>query len=40
MLRRVLDRLIPEPLDRVQVREQRQRAEVRTALAKLRKRAR
>jgi hypothetical protein len=36
MLRRVLDRLLPEPLERVQVREQRQR----TALAKLRKRAR
>ena len=38
MLRRVLDRLIPEPLERVQVREQRQRAEVRTALAKMARR--
>jgi len=38
MLRRVLDRLIPEPLERVQVREERQRAEVRTALAKMARR--
>jgi hypothetical protein len=35
MLRRVLDRLLPEPLERVRVREERQRAEVRTVLAKM-----
>jgi len=38
MLRKVLDALLPEPLERVQVREERQRAEVRTALAKMARR--
>ena len=32
MLRAVLDRLLPEPLERVRVREQRQRAKVRATL--------
>jgi hypothetical protein len=36
MLRAVLDRLLPEPLERVRVREQRQRAKVRAALKRLR----
>jgi hypothetical protein len=36
MLRTVLDRLLPEPLDRVRVREQRQRARMRAALRRLR----
>ena len=31
MLRRVLDALLPEPLERVRVREERQRAKVRAA---------
>jgi hypothetical protein len=35
MLRKVLDALLPEPLERVRVREQRQRAKVRTALTKM-----
>jgi hypothetical protein len=35
MLRKVLDALLPEPLERVRVREQRQRTKVRTALTKL-----
>ena len=35
MLRKVLDELLPEPLERVQLREERQRAKVRTALAKM-----
>jgi len=35
MLRKVLDALLPEPLERVQVREERQRAKLRAALAKL-----
>ena len=36
MLRTVLDRLLPEPLERVRVREQRQRAKVRAALRRMR----
>ena len=35
MLRKVLDDLLPEPLERVREREARQRAKVRRALAKL-----
>jgi hypothetical protein len=35
MLRKVLDNLLPEPLERVREREARQRTKVRTALAKL-----
>ena len=35
MLRKTLDAMLPEPLERVQVREQRQRAKLRAALAKL-----
>jgi hypothetical protein len=35
MLRKVLDALLPEPLDRVRVREERQRASVRAVLAKM-----
>jgi hypothetical protein len=38
MLRRVLDRLLPEPLERAQVREERERKKMRAALAKLGKR--
>ena len=36
MLRRTLDALLPEPLERVQVREERQRAKVRAVLRRLR----
>jgi hypothetical protein len=36
MLRSVLDRLLPEPLERVRVREQRQRAKVRATLRRMR----
>src|SRR5262249_6432511 len=36
MLRRTLDALLAEPLERVRVREERQRAKVRTALRRLR----
>src|SRR5262245_30696059 len=39
MLRAVLDALLPEPLERVQVREKRQQRVMLAALAKLRKRA-
>jgi hypothetical protein len=35
MLRKVLDDLLPEPLDRVRVREERQRTTVRAVLAKM-----
>jgi hypothetical protein len=35
MLRKALDGLLPEPLERVRVREQRQHTKVRTALAKM-----
>jgi len=35
MLRKVLDDLLPEPLERVRVREARQRATIRAALAKM-----
>ena len=36
MLRSVLDALLPEPLERVRAREERQRAKVRVALRRLR----
>jgi hypothetical protein len=36
MVRKVLDALLPEPLERVRVREERQRAKVRAALRRLR----
>jgi len=35
MLRKVLDAMLPEPLADVQVREERQRATIRAALAKM-----
>jgi hypothetical protein len=38
MLRRALDELLPEPLECVQVREERQRETLRAALAKLARR--